>query len=182
MFAYCLNNPVNVTDSNGNDPYGILTLFDKAVIHGMVQLKCAIDNLWVREIYVRGAKGKGFLDLYDPSNNSYYEVKSKKEAEKTRTKTQMAKYDVAKVQDTAVNRLKLDVINSNDVITRGKIAVSGTIQYGIHDVEYRLESPGLIVYDTKVNWERAAATAALAVLIVLQPEAVVAAPVICGIA
>lgn len=81
---------------------------------------------------------------------------------------------MARVQDTVGNQQKLGVINSDADLARGQTAVSGTIQYGIYDVHYRLESPSLIIYDTKVNWERAklfASSATLAILIALFPEA-----------
>ena len=139
----------------------------------MVQNACAVYYNWETEIYVKGELGRGYLDLYDPNNNCYYEVKSEKEAYKSSTVTQMQKYDVAKVQDTFGNRLKLTKIFSDDSPDRGTTSAFGYIHYGIYDVEYHLEAPGLIVYKTDVNWDRAVAyvsAAVLAALVIAFPE------------
>ena len=166
MFAYCGNEPVNGADPSGKDPYGILDWIDMKIIHVMIQIKVAIEYSWAMEIYVKGPKGSGYLDLYDSENDSYYEVKSLKEARKSRTRNQMEKYNVASVQDTFVNRAKIPSIDTVSTLSPGEVNVSGRIQYGIYDVDYYL-------YEHHVNWERAtiyATAAGIAVLIVLFPE------------
>ena len=143
------------------------------IIHVMIQIKVAIEYSWAMEVYVKGPKGSGYLDLYDSENDSYYEVKSLKEAKKSRTRNQMEKYNVASVQDTFVNRLKIPSIDTVSTLSPGEVNVSGRIKYGIYDVDYYLYAPGLIAYEHHVNWERAtkyATAAVIAVLIVLFPE------------
>ena len=173
MFAYCGNEPVNGADPSGKDPFGILDWIDMKIIHVMIQIKVAIEYSWAMEIYVKGPKGSGYLDLYDSENDSYYEVKSLKEAKKSRTRNQMEKYNVASVQDTFGNRAKISSIDTVSTLSPGEVNVSGRIQYGIYDVDYYLYAPGLIVYEHHVNWERAttyATAAVIAALIVLFPE------------
>lgn len=135
-------------DETGESPFGVLALFDYYIIHKLVQADCRRQKGWNMEVYVSGAKGIGFLDLYDVDSNQYYEVKSEKSAKRGSTRRQMEKYDVSYVND---NRFK-DPIDSPP--TRGNEYVSGTVQYGAWDVEYRLDSAGLITYATEYNWDR----------------------------
>ena len=178
MFAYCGNNPVNRVDPSGEDPFGILDLIDMKIIHGMIQIKIAIEYSWTMEVYVKGPMGRGFLDLYDSENGCFYEIKSEKEATRPRTKKQIKKYEVATVQDTIGNRLKLSSIDTLSLVVPGNTAIDDSIQYGIYDVKYYLSEPGLIVYEHHVNWERAgryAAAAVIVALIALFPESAPAA-------
>ena len=167
MFTYCENNPVNNADVSGQSPIGVLGLADYAAIHAIVQYKCAKNYGWYTEIYVKGRRGRGYLDLFDKRNHSYYEVKSSGAYKRSSTTRQMRKYDVAVIADTARNRNKFSSSVIGSSINRGTKNVYGRFQYGIYDVKYRLQSPGLIVYEVKVNWERATVVATVAVFAVL---------------
>ena len=53
------------------------------------------------EVYVKTDNGRiGFLDVYDLSNDSYYEVKSEKASGRKSTRDQMARYDKSKIVST----------------------------------------------------------------------------------
>ena len=115
---------------------------------------------WEMEVQVSGPNGDGRLDLYDKDSNSYYEVKSRgaaytvvKKNIRSITRIQMEKYDAAEVVDKRFP--ELSGVSPN----RGMTFVSGEIKYGIWDVSYQWERPGLIVYDVKMNPERAATAA-----------------------
>ena len=173
MFAYCENDPINSLDSTGESPFGILDWLDRKIIHGMVQIKCSVENRWSTEVFVKSTKGKGFVDLLDPIKNQYYEIKSEVDAKRSRTARQMAKYDNATIQNSYGNRNKYYSVNIGETISRGNYNVVGFFQYGIYDVSYRLNSPGLIEYTIDLNWNRAARYATLAslsILLVLFPE------------
>ena len=151
-FAYCNNNPANSVDPEGYGPWTpFKNLFDYYVIHKLVQYDISGNKgfLWQTEVYVKGEKGRGFLDVHDPVTNSYYEVKSKRQASKPATEEQMKKYDVAYIHDGRY----FGMINGNP--KRGKEQLSGSFKYGAWDVTYQSTSSGLVAYDTEYNSERA---------------------------
>ena len=77
MFAYCNNAPVCLSDDDGTDPYGALTIVDYYFIHRMVQAAIRDKYFWYMEVVVYDSNmNKGRLDLYDSRTNSFYEVKS----------------------------------------------------------------------------------------------------------
>ena len=159
MWAYCLNNPVNMIDSTGTLP---LSLHDYYIIHKMVQYHMLAD-LGVgsyMEVYVVAQNGtidgrditgrKGLLDVYDAQTGSYYEVKSEGAAERKSTKRQMARYDHSRVASPQRYKSR----NANSSLKRGTQAVSGSFTYGIYDVSYKLTEPGLVVYSCEINKSR----------------------------
>lgn len=99
------------------------------------------------------------LDLYDTKNNQYYEIKSDGAAKRSSTSRQMAKYDVATVKDLRY------FTPASTPPTRGTQYVTGKVEYGTWDVEYRLTSAGLITYTTQYNWQRAGTYAAIAAFV-----------------
>ena len=117
------------------------------------------------EVYVKNAAGKtGFLDLYDDRSNTYYEVKSVGASKSPNTPLQMARYDSSFI---AARRYRNQ--NITQPPTRGTTYISGTVPYGLYDVEYKLTEPGLIVYDPQVNWGRVAVVCVVAVAIAAAP-------------
>ena len=173
VYAYSENNPTNMHDKSGKHPLALLDWSDRAIIHLMVQIKVSKEKNWAREVFVKGIKGRGFLDLLDAEKNQYYEIKSKDDAKRKRTTRQMEKYDVAIIQNTTANKLITPKVTIGSSISRGEEYVKGSFQYGIYDVEYSSNMNGLITYTTSVNWERAltiASVEVLTVLVVLFPE------------
>ena len=145
-----------MVDPGGNDPFGVLDLNDYIMIHFMVQLQCATNYGMFMEIYVKGPDGKGFLDLFDPIHNTYYEVKSDGVPSSV-YENQMKKYNTATVRNTRGNRRKVDNIDyySDKQISPGeKSDIAGSFQYGIHDVSYSYSGPGLIQYSISPNQQR----------------------------
>lgn len=165
LFAYCFNNPINLVDYGGNWPYTALGLVDYYNIHNKVQNQCRDNYGLIKEVYVKGPLGNGRLDLYDAVSNSYYEVKSKGAAYtitgnlRKSVQEQMEKYDVATIASKKVPSMK------NTTPNRGNKSVSGHFDYGMYDVNYRLEQPGLIVYTINLNQQRAAETTLIALSI-----------------
>ena len=160
MFAYANNNPVCYRDSNGTSPFSALTFADYGTIHKIVQVMCVAEYGWEMEVYVKGPLGRGFLDLYDCDNNQYYEVKSINTANTWRTNRQMKKYDVSHIADK-----RHEVAEIPGSPTKGSDFVNGTFAYGIYDVTYKLERPGLITYKCDRNDQRTLVTAVALVLI-----------------
>ena len=167
VFSYCENNPVNMADSSGLSPYSVLGLLDYAAIHSKVQSECVQKKSWVAEVYVRGAKGRGYLDLYDEITGSYYEVKSLRASQRISTQRQMQKYDVATIADTPLNRMRFDSSVIGQSLKRGMQQVDGKFQYGIYDVDYWLQNNGLIEYSPRINWGRAETAVTVAEVLVL---------------
>lgn len=159
MFAYCNNNPTCFIDLTGESPIGPLTIGDYYYIHKMVQADCTRKNGWDMKVYVSGNKGRGFLDLYDTKNNQYYEIKSDGAAKRSSTSRKMAKYDVATVKDLRYSA------PASTPPTPGTQYVTGKVEYGTWDVEYRLTSAGLITYTTQYSWQRAGTYAAIAAFV-----------------
>ncbi len=186
VFAYTKNNPTNKQDQNGKHPLGILELYDKKIIHHIVVKQCSARYGWAREVYVKKNWRRGYIDLLDPKENEFYEVKSEKESKKNRTIRQMEKYTQSTIQNTIGNRLKTPKVEIGSIVKGGgKEPVEDSFPYGIYDVSYSLASPGLIVYTWSLNTERALALATAEVitaLIVLFPEAAsVLAPGVLGV-
>ena len=162
MFAYCNNNPVNSLDENGHSPYGKLTLWDYYLIHRMVQIECVIHRGYDMEVSVKSANGKkGRLDLYDFSQNAYYEVKSEGASQSPNTPLQMQRYD-----SSVIDAKRYESFNIVQPPSRGTQYISGTLEYGLYDVHYELRAPGLIVYEPQINWSRVATYATVVALIV----------------
>ena len=165
MFAYCNNSPISLTDSTGSLPVGYLVLADFYFIHKRVQRECKQNKGWETEVRVTGSGKNGRLDLYDSTLNTYYEVKSRGAAYnisgniRTSTDNQMTFYDQATISSKKVP-------NANGLQpTRGNEYVSGSFEHGVWDVEYKLEKPGLIVYNTTLNSQRASKIVVIAVAI-----------------
>ncbi len=182
MFAYCGNNPVMGYDPSGESPFGTnLDLSEYGFIHYMVQMDCFIKFGWEMEIYVNGSRGRGRLDLLNPLTNEYYEVKSSRAYYSGKHIDQMAKYDVATIQNTIVNR-NTPGLKIGAGVTRGITKVEGFLTYGIYDIEYRSVEPGVITYDAKINEKRAALAMEISVALILLavcPQSIIAtAPVV----
>ena len=169
MFAYCGNDPVN-----HSDPEGLrwISLLVQRIIHHKVANQVALKVGGKRETYVKKqtAKGKrsGFLDVYVPKNNSYYEIKSETDSTSSRTRQQMMAYDNAEI-----------VYNGNSSPSRGTEVVSGEFSYLYYDVSYKSEGPGLVTYHVDENEERKReyeAVAATTLCAALAVVAVAAAP------
>ena len=145
LFTYCDNDPTDNSDELGWGPWTpMLTLADYRTIHNKVADLVAWEiGFWraSREVYVTGAKGRGFLDVYDTISNEYYEVKSKGAAYKASTDRQMKKYDVAKPP-----------LSWRGYVKRGNKNVSGSFYYGAWKVSYALKTAGLVVYTP--TWKR----------------------------
>ena len=151
MFSYCENNPVNNSDPNGNR---WIALALQRLIHNEVANRVAMaihgwHNVYVKKEVHRDNKTevkRGFLDVYDPIENSYYEVKSNTTAYSNRTKRQMEKYDGSELG-----------YNGRGPISRGTQHPSGSFNYGIYDVSYTTPESGLVTYEAKINPNRAVA-------------------------
>ncbi len=145
MFSYCDNEPIDNSDVLGWGAWvPVLTLADYKIIHDTVADRVALTLGWwraSREVYVKGWKGRGFLDVYDTISNEYYEVKSIGAAYKASTERQMQKYDVAKPP-----------LSWADHVRRGSQKVSGSFYYGAWRVSYALEKKGLVVY--RPTWKQ----------------------------
>ena len=154
LYSYCANNPINFTDPSGHSPWSArLSLWDYAKIHKVVQ-SVAVYSLNRRgqrgmmETFVskNGKKKKGqygYLDVYNYSNNTFYEVKTRRQIDSKNTMKQIAKY---KKWHTRYNSRKV------------RLGYNGYIQprdfyYGAHKVhmEYRgysWQTTGRIYYTT----------------------------------
>ena len=133
-----------------------MTLWDYRKIHNKVaDLVRWSLGIWraSREVYVKGPKGRGFLDVYDTVSREYYEVKSSGAAYTSATRKQMAKYDVAKP------------LLSSKSIKRGTKKVKGSFYYGAWKVDYKLSQNGLVVYTPK--WKKKQLVAAAAVVLAI---------------
>ena len=120
------------------------------LIHNEVAKKVAnkvagVQNVFIKKTTATGKTKRGFLDVYVPRNNSYYEVKSFPQEKTSRTRRQMEKYD----NSIAIN------FNS-EPISRGKASadISGEFQYLYYDVTYWAVSDGLVLYNAVENKER----------------------------
>ena len=181
MFTYCYNTPENMFDDGGNSPFGALQIYDYYLIHKIVQYQCATMYGWNTEIYVKKGIGKdskrGFLDLYDQSSLTYYEVKSIGVFERGNYTKQLDKYNGATVQDTPGNKKK-GISVYNVVVKPGQMTGKGFhFKYGIYDVSWEFVGNGLIVYDPNPNKCRAAACAVVitaAAVCIAAPEAAAA--------
>ena len=142
FYAYCLNDPCNNSDLSGFGPWTrYLTLMDYRSIHNKVadSVRNKIGGTAIREVYVKGDKGKGFLDVYDVAKNQYYEIKSIGSAELKSTKKQMQKHDAAKCP------------GSKHKVKRGTKNMSGSFYYGAWKIEYYSYAKGLVVYTHEWN-------------------------------
>ena len=173
MYAYCNNDPVNTVDPFGDSPFSRrLELSDYAFIHFMVQVECVVEYGWDMEIYVKGSRGRGYLDLLDVTTNEFYEVKSEGVYNAGGHIAQMQKYQVAQIANTKRNRV-IPGLNIGSGITTGLTQVSGNFQYGAHDVYYYTKKPGIILYKTTYNEQRAQeymAVGALVAITIMFPQ------------
>ena len=163
LFSYCDNTPIKFNDSLGFGPWtSTLSLRDYKKIHDKVA-DCVADSvspLANREKYVKGRlNGKtcrGFLDVYDPITNTYYEVKSYLAAYTKATELQMLKYDNSK-----------PVFPPRGNVKRGILYVSGSFNYGAWNIEYHSSKTvlGLVEYIPTYNKTRAESAKSVAVTI-----------------
>ena len=143
MFAYCGNNPQNLSDPGGSNPFGKLNLFDYWLIHKFVQAFVSLEYSLFTEVYVKGPLGRGYLDLYDYSNHSYYEVKSVGAASAPRTAFQILKYDTANKMGKPI----FSQLTNITKLSKGKYTINGDFTYGNYRAHYGSVAPGLIVYE-----------------------------------
>ena len=171
--SYCYNNPIRFVDIGGASPMDVLSLFDFRSIHQRVQEECHYRYGWAMEVYVKGEKGRGRLDLLDVTTNQYYEVKSHQASQSNRTKRQMEKYDVATIQGSATILLQPD-LKKGESLCRGKRFVDDSFTHNIFDVKYYTVANGLIAYEAKINPQRAAVLSLVGITVgvaLLAPEA-----------
>ena len=163
LYLYCNNNPINYTDKSGNSMTGILTLKDYSIMHKIVQQKYTekIKNNTrhnvVMERYIRKNKNKsrrGFLDIYDITSHSYYEVKTEKTCQKRMKKVreQMNSYSNGAV---AISRRWGVWSSFKNNPSKGKYSYYGKFEYGVYDVTYKRRERGLITYNPVYNKRRA---------------------------
>ena len=138
MFAYCNNNPIAYTDADGVSPYGILTISDYYIIHKQVQIEIVEQYGYAMEVFVFGLGKRGYLDIYDPSTNTFYEVKSIGAA--PTAEIQMIRYERSTVHDIRFVGYHIPCSP-----TRGKQVFSGSFKYGNYLVKYSTNN-GLITY------------------------------------
>ena len=173
LYAYCYNNPICNEDSIGASPYGILGIADYYVIHKMVQKYCCKDG-WYIEVYVKNGNKRGFLDIFDPDNNEFYEVKS----------SLYVKHNYGLVIEQMERYKKSSLAGRTNMkrgfamdkpITPGTGSFKNSFSYGIYDVFYESSEAkqGLITYEIKPNVQKCAALATVIVvmgLTILIPE------------
>ena len=177
MFAYCENAPAGQADPGGAHPLIDIQIDDYYTIHLWVQLLIAQEFGWAIEIPVVSGSGKrGRLDLYDPLNNEFYEVKSVKSAEKAGK--QIDRYSKSTIKSSLRPQY-----NGRTPVKASKIVINETsFEYGIYDVTYWQDknNPALILYRAEVNRGRQAgviiASIALISLAFGFPEVAFAAP------
>lgn len=138
MFAYCNNNPVCYVDEDGDFP---TILWWLRIIHNAVADAVSKKVGGIREVKVTNGKESGRLDVYVPSNNTYYEIKPYSAILKESTINQMKKYD------GSVSKY------SSEPICRETTYISGKFKCGEWEIEYWYNSPGLIVYKFKIPEE-----------------------------
>ena len=147
MFAYCLNNPIKNIDVDGQVP--VPTLMDYYYIHKHVQYDIVEDYGYAMEVRTYSILGKGSLDLYDPTTNQYYEVKSIGQSGLFTTDIQMQKYDVSYICDWRFIGYRF-LASPN----RGQLMIRGSCQYSYWDISYEANGDGLITYVPKINETR----------------------------
>ena len=157
MFAYCANNPVLYVDYSGR-LFGVPSLADFGKIHKRIQYEIAEKEGYAIEVFVDGPRGRGFLDIYNPETNEYYEVKSILQADRKHTKMQMEKYDAAYIRDFRFSDYSIP-----NPPTRGEKKFSGSFVYSEWTVRYRLSEDGLITYKLELIEEVAAVQAIVAI-------------------
>ena len=115
------------------------------------------------EVPVTGPGGeRGRLDLYNPVSHTYYEVKSVGSAFTENTQKQMKRYD-----ESVISGKIGEVLDIKTSPTRADVEMSGSFRYGMYDVTYEKNQPGLIVYTPVKNQTRATAAVAIATAIVV---------------
>ena len=98
------------------------------------------------EVYVSSPNGIGFLDLYDPYRNQYYEVKVST-ANPEKTENQMARYD-----SSTISSWMFEGYFFIGSLTRGtNSSIEGSFYYKDWLVEYGYVAPGLIMYNYAPN-------------------------------
>ena len=147
MFAYCLNNPVNYEDDSGAIPFP--SLGDYYWMHRAVQFDIVERYGFGMEVFVSSAGKIGYLDIYDASTHSYYEVKHVLAADAESTENQMKKYD-----DSHIAGWRWSDIQNSEKLSRGTQDIKGFTEYMYWDISYELYKEGLIIYRWKVNQAR----------------------------
>ena len=150
MFAYCNNAPTNNLDDDGCRaiPLAVARLIHNKVCEHILQQLLnmghqARTELCVVKTYPDDTMKLGRLDVYDYTENTYYEVKSVQASTTKRTERQLEKYNGAE-----------PIIFSQGPISPGTQTLSGSFQYDIYDVTYYTTADGLVVYDAVVNPQR----------------------------
>ncbi len=123
-------------------------LWDCAVVHVMVQSYCITTYGWCSEVYVKGPKGRGFLDLLDYSITpyQYYEVKYENVCHTEATKKQMTKYDEAIIADSLGNRLLYGTLIGKNIVRGDRDKPKTSFTIGKYHIRIEWEEAGLISY------------------------------------
>ena len=122
----------------------------------------SVGFLACREVYVKGKlDGKtcrGFLDVYEPISNTYYEVKSYMAAYTTATQNQMRKYDNSK-----------PIASWRGNVKRGTKKLFGNFWYGAWSIQYSTSKTvnGLVEYIPNYKITRADTAKSLASAVVV---------------
>ena len=117
----------------------------------LLQLLNFAGDSFYKEIYVKGCLGPGFIDLFDPINFEYYEVK-RSTVPASQYSDQMNKYNFATIVRTRGNKRKLGEIDAyvgRRVFPGRDRSISGEFQYGAYTVSYYWARNGLIQYTTE---------------------------------
>ena len=147
MFAYCLNNPIENLDIDGQIP--VPSLVDYYYIHKYVQYDIVENYGYAMEVRTCSFLGNGSLDLYDPVTNQYYEVKSIGQATLLTTDIQMIKYD-----NSVICAWRFVGYRFFDSPDRGDLLITGSCQYSYWDIKYWSNGNGLITYIPEINKTR----------------------------
>ena len=150
MFAYCNNNPANHHDPNGDVLLPILSLADYYIVHKMVQCMVVASEWYAMEVHVLSPLGRGYLDLYDPVTNQYYEVKHYAQLGTWATVNQMEKYNSSHI----FSWMFTDHMILESPEPGSRTNISGSFEYFYWDVKYKSHGNGIITYELFLNKRR----------------------------